>query len=175
VSIEVAPDEFRLVEYDATTIADVARRVAELVGAGDRSIRIEIDETTPLARISASTADDGSISVHADSGAFEDSRRPRRLSAEATEIALGRVVMRELDRARPDFAGAPLDHELTLPQLAAWDTACVGRLARLGVRVHQQRWRYNFRNRHGFTDAADAAFERLWSCDQPTWAMITSP
>ena len=29
--------------------------------------------------------------------------------------------------------------------------------------MNQQRWRYNFRNRHGFTDQVDAAFDRLWA------------
>ena len=29
---------------------------------------------------------------------------------------------------------------------------------------------YQFRNRYGFTDAADAAFDRLWSAEALTWA-----
>ena len=35
--------------------------------------------------------------------------------------------------------------------------------------MNQQRWRYNFRNRHGFTDEADQAFNRLWASDGLTW------
>jgi hypothetical protein len=175
MTIDVSPTEFRLVEYDAAAIAAAARHVAALVGAGERTIHVVVDETTPLSRITAERGGDGSITVHADSGALEDTRRPRHLSSAAAHVALGRVLLRALDRERAEFADAPAaDGELTLPQLAAWDTTCVGRLARLGVPVHQQRWRYNFRNRHGFTDAADAAFERLWACDRPTWAMINS-
>jgi hypothetical protein len=50
----------------------------------------------------------------------------------------------------------------------------VGRLGRLGYRVHEQRWRYNFRNRHGFTDQADAAFDRIWAADALTWSDLTA-
>ncbi len=28
---------------------------------------------------------------------------------------------------------------------------------------------YHFRNRHGFNDVADAAFETLWNADEITW------
>ena len=48
----------------------------------------------------------------------------------------------------------------------------VGRLERLGYRAQRQRRLYHFRNRHGFTDVADAAFERLWTADGLTWADI---
>jgi hypothetical protein len=40
--------------------------------------------------------------------------------------------------------------------------------------VQRQRRLYQFRNRHGFTDAADAAFDRLWSADGLTWAEISA-
>lgn len=63
---------------------------------------------------------------------------------------------------------------MTLGQVAAWETYSVGRLQRLGIEVNQQRWRYNFRNRHGFTDAADEAFNRLWSSDSLTWGELQS-
>ena len=38
----------------------------------------------------------------------------------------------------------------------------------------RQRRLYHFRNRHGFTDAADAAFERLWTAEGLTWADIAA-
>jgi hypothetical protein len=76
---------------------------------------------------------------------------------------------------RPDFADAPADVELSLQENAAWDTYCVGRLARLGVPVNQQRWRYNHRNRFGFHDDVDAAFDALWAADDLGWsAMLTT-
>ena len=50
----------------------------------------------------------------------------------------------------------------------------MGRIGRLGHRVQRQRRLYHFRNRHGFTDAADAAFDRLWSGEGLTWADIVA-
>ena len=70
------------------------------------------------------------------------------------------------------FGEAPADDELSLAQTAAWETYCVGRLGRLGISVNQQRWRYNFRNRHGFTDSGDGAFDRLWASDGLTWGEL---
>ena len=52
----------------------------------------------------------------------------------------------------------------------AWDTYAVGRCERLGWRVQKERRRYHFRIRHGFTDVADEAFDRLWAADGLTWA-----
>ena len=34
-----------------------------------------------------------------------------------------------------------------------------GACARAGHQAQRQRWLYHFRNRHGFTDEADAAFD----------------
>jgi hypothetical protein len=56
--------------------------------------------------------------------------------------------------------------------MAAWETYSVGRLERLGIPVNKQRWRYNFRNRHGFTDVVDTAFDRLWAGDGLTWETL---
>ena len=67
------------------------------------------------------------------------------------------------------FESAPADADLDLAQVAAWDTYAVGRLARLGYPVHQPRWIYNFRNRHGFTDEADDAFAQIWAADDLSW------
>ena len=69
------------------------------------------------------------------------------------------------------FIGA--DSALTLPQLVAWEVYSNGRLGRLGYPMQRQRWLYHFRNRHGFTDAADAAFERLWDTDDLSWSEIS--
>ena len=78
------------------------------------------------------------------------------------------------DRLSEGFGDAPPDDQLSLAQKAAWETYSVGRLERLGIPVNQQRWRYNFRNRHGFTDDADAAFDRLWNADNLTWQQLCS-
>jgi len=131
-----------------------------------------VDETTPLARISVEVGDE--VVVRADSGAFEDTRQPRHQSETATATSLGRVLLRSADRLQGGFGEAPADKELTLGQLAAWETYCVGRLERLGIEVNEQRWRYNFRNRHAFSDESDAVFDEIWSSDGLTWPQLTA-
>ncbi|MEO5722752.1 MAG: hypothetical protein ABIQ39_00095 [Ilumatobacteraceae bacterium] len=174
-TVTVAPQEFKFVMFDA----ELTRRVAEdLVASFDihRDIQITIDETTPLARISVQigAGADDPIVVHADSGAFEDTRRPRHQSETATATALGRVLHRAGDRLHGGFGEAPPDDDLTLAQMAAWETYSVGRLERHGIAVHRPRWLYNFRNRHGFSDAGDVAFDALWSSDGLTWGELDS-
>jgi hypothetical protein len=172
MTVAVSPAEFRFVLFDADEIGRVATGVLAALGMSDHSLAIEVDETTPLARIRASSAHP--IVVQAESGAFEDTRRPRHFSENATMISLGRVLLRARDRLAGGFADAPADESLTLAQTAAWDTYCIGRVARLGVEVNQQRWRYNFRNRHGFSDRADEVFDHLWASDGLTWTDLDS-
>jgi hypothetical protein len=59
-----------------------------------------------------------------------------------------------------------------LQQQTAWDAFAVGRAERAGLPVQKARRQYHFRNRHGFSDVADAAFERLWNAESVTWADI---
>jgi hypothetical protein len=167
MSVTVTPQTFNFVAYDAALIQRVAEELLESLGLADRDLNIEVDETTPLARTRVEVGD--AISIRAESGAFEDTRRPRQQSEVATATSLGRVLLRARDRLTDGFGDAPPDEDLTLAQVAAWETYSVGRLERLGIEVNQQRWRYNFRNRHGFTDAADQAFNRLWASDSLTW------
>jgi hypothetical protein len=167
VSVTVTPQTFNFVAYDAALIQRVAEELLESLGLADRDLNIEVDETTPLARTRVEVGD--AISIRAESGAFEDTRRPRQQSEVATATSLGRVLLRVRDRINGGFGDAPPDDDLTLAQVAAWETYSVGRLERLGIEVNQQRWRYNFRNRHGFTDEADEAFNRLWAGDDLTW------
>lgn len=171
MSVTVTPQEFRFVSYDAATIQRVADGLVGSLGLHDHAVIVEVDETTPLAKISYSI-DGATISIRADSGAFEDTRRPRQLSEHAVATALGRVLLRARDRISGGFGEAPPDSELTLGQTAAWDSYAIGRLERVGVAANQQRWRYNFRNRHGFSNDSDAAFDRLWSSDGLTWAEL---
>jgi hypothetical protein len=141
-------------------------------------IRLEIDQTTPLGRVIASidgTSSDAQITIRAESGALEDSRRPTHFGPERTAMAVGRMLLRARDRMRPDFADVGTDQDLTVQELAAWDAYCAGRLARLGQRVNQQRWRYNYRNRFGFSDETDAAFDRLWAAEDLGWAEVLDP
>jgi len=169
MNVTVTPDEFKFVTFDAELIRQVGEGIVAMLGI-DRPVRIEVDETTPLGRMRADIGD--TIVLHIESGAFEDTRRPRQQSETTTALALGRILLRVRDRLHGGFAEAPPDDELALRQMAAWESYCAGRLIRLGLVVHQQRWRYNFRNRHGFTDAADAAFDRLWASEHLTWGEL---
>ncbi len=167
MTVSVTPQQFTFVAFDAALIQRIASDLLTSLGLADHDVAIEVDETTPLARMRVEAGDP--ISIRAESGAFEDPKRPRQQSETATATSLGRVLLRVRDRLLAGFGDAPPDDQLTLAQMAAWDTYCIGRLERLGIPVNQQRWRYNFRNRHGFTDHADAAFDRLWASDGLTW------
>jgi len=173
MTVTVAPETFRFVKFDAAVVTRVAEELAASLDM-QQPLHIEIDETTPLGRISATfgTGTDDTISIKVESGAFEDSKRPREQSEMATAINLGRILLRVRDRLHGGFGEAPADEDLALRQMAAWETYCAGRLSRLGLKVNQQRWVYNFRNRHGFTDAADAAFEQIWAADGLTWGEL---
>ena len=170
MSVTVTPQTFNFVAYDAALIQRVGEELMASMGLDDRDLNIEVDETTPLARTRVEVGE--TISIRAESGAFEDTKRPRQQSEVATATSLGRVLLRVKDRLTGGFGEAPPDEDLTLAQVAAWETYSVGRLGRLGIDVNEQRWRYNFRNRHGFTDEADAAFNRLWTSDGLTWGEL---
>jgi hypothetical protein len=172
MTVTVTPQTFNFVAYDAALIERVTDELLASLGLTDRDVNIEVDETTPLSRTRVEIGD--TISIRAESGAFEDTKRPRQQSEVATATSIGRVLLRVRDRLDGGFGDAPPDDELSLAQVAAWETYSVGRLARLGIEVNEQRWRYNFRNRHGFSDAADQAFNRLWSSEGLTWGEMQS-
>ncbi|HZQ28113.1 MAG TPA: hypothetical protein VFA94_10490 [Acidimicrobiales bacterium] len=169
--VTVTPDTFTLVDFDPDRIAALAAEVASKVGlTGD--ITIEVDQTTPLGRTRVVSVDP--VVVNVQSGAFEDAKRLRQLSERSAVDVLGRLFHRVKDRLDPRFADAPADGDLTLAQATAWDTYAVGRCERLGYHPSKPRRLYHFRNRHGFTDVADQAFERLWSAPAGSlsWADI---
>ena len=173
--VTVTPDEFTFVEYVAGDIAEIVAELAAQLELAN-PIRVIIDETTPLAKVYEEvdgTSSDSTITLYAESGALEDGKHPRSFSAADAREALGRLLLRASDRMRPDFAATPADLELSLAENAAWDTYCVGRLERMGLDVNQQRWRYNHRNRFGFNDGVDAAFDRIWAADDLSWSDLT--
>jgi len=174
--VTVTPTEFNFVKFDADEIASLVAGLATMLEITN-PIRVVIDETTPLAKLSEGlegTSADSTIVLHAESGALEDRQHPTSFSATNSRESFGRILLRAKDRLRPDFADAPSDLDLSLEENAAWDTYCVGRLARLGVRVNQQRWRYNHRNRFGFHDGVDVAFDALWNADDLGWSAMLS-
>ncbi len=168
-TVTVTPDEWQFVAFDSGRIAAVAEKLLGEIGL-DVDLKIEGDETTPMGRVSTSSLEPLVVAV--ESGAFEDAKRPRQLSEQAVADVLGRLLHRSRDRLDPTFGDPPPDAALTLQQSTAWDAYAVGRCARLGYPVQRQRRLYHFRNRHGFTDAADAAFERLWTGRDLTWSEV---
>jgi hypothetical protein len=172
MAVTVSPQEFTFVSFDAGTIETLLAGLLDRLGWDDRALQVEINQASPVVRITATDGDP--IVIQADSGAFEEPRRPRSLSEDNVVTNAGRVLLRLRDRSDGSFADAPGEDDLTLAQTAAWDTYSVGRIGRLGYHVHQPRWRYNFRNRHGFSDATDAAFDRIWGADRLTWAELVS-
>jgi hypothetical protein len=157
--VTVTPDTFTLVDFDAARIGALATEVAEKVGL-DGEVTVEVDQTSSLGRTRVVSVDPAA--VHVQSGAFEDAKRLRQLSEKSVVDVLGRLLHRVKDRQDPRFADAPADDALSLAQSTAWDTYAVGRCAQLGYDPSRQRRLYHFRNRHGFTDEADQAFEQLW-------------
>jgi len=165
--VTVTPEQFTYVRFEAPAIEALLSDLMDRLGMGERTLHVQINEASPVVSIVAEDGDP--IVIRADSGAFEEPRRPRSLSDANVVTNAGRVLLRLRDRADGSFADAPAEGDLTLAEVAAWDVYSVGRLERCGYREHAPRWRYNFRNRHGFTDAADAAFDELWAADRLTW------
>ena len=166
--VAVTPETFSNVEYDAAEIAALADDLATKIGLpSDTVIEIAVDESTPLGRVEVTSLDP--IAIAAESGAFENTKKPRTFSAHGTADVLGRVLFRAHDSLDDGFGDPPAEDDLTIAQHTAWDTYAMGRMERLGHPSQRQRRLYHFRNRHGFTDAADAAFDALWNGENLTW------
>jgi hypothetical protein len=173
-SITVVPDPFTLVPYDAaeiTALVEEAAALAEIPPGVD--IRLTVDEEL-FAPLTGHMSDvvDGRIEAWISGGNFEDNKRPCHFSADQARIDLAVVMLRAKDRLSDEFAAAPRDSELSRGERVAWDTYASGRALRLGLRVRRPRELYDFRLQHGFTDVADAAFERCWSSEHISWEAI---
>jgi len=167
--VTVTPGTFRLVDFDAATIARLTRELARAVGlADDIAIRVTVDETTPLGN--AEVVGIEPLVLELESGALENPLAPRQLSVERSQDMIGRMLMRVRDRLDPTFGDPPSDLDLDYPTTVAWDIYAIGRLGRLGLPTQRERRRYHFRLRHGFSDKADQIFDQLWQADGLTWA-----
>ncbi|MBV8949954.1 MAG: hypothetical protein JOZ99_03700 [Actinobacteria bacterium] len=171
-SVTVAPDPFRLVPYDASTIARLAREAAAMAGfPDDVAVALEVDEVLPHP-LTGTFVDvtGGRVSVWMSGANFEDPKRPLKFQEELAFAELVRAFLRAADRLRPEFAGAGPDEDLTDRQRAAWDVWTEGRAQRLGVPgTRPDRLRYHYRLHHGFNDVADDVFDRLWAADALAW------
>lgn len=169
--VVLRPDRFALVDYDPARIKAITETVADAAGLpADRQVIVEIDDSSPLGVTSIDGTDP--IHIRLESGALEDPKRPRQLAESGAAGSIGRLLFRAADRLTDGFADAPDDRELPPATGVAWEVYAAGRLARSGQQAQLQRWRYHFRNRHGFSDDADAAFDRLWTADDLTWADV---
>jgi len=170
MTVTVEPSIFSIVNYDANEIAEVAKEMLKLLGMGSKNLTIEVDETIALSRVTATAGDP--IVVHVLGSAFENLKSPLSFSADNARLSLGRGLLRVRDRQSGNFDDAPLDDALSIVESAVWETYCVGRLVKLGLKVHKQRWHYNFRNRHGFNDATDRQFEQIWNAENLDWSQL---
>jgi len=171
MAVTVTPETFTMVLFERAPIVAAVERVAEQIGLGGADITVEVNEAVPLARTTIESLDPIRLSI--DGGAFEDPRHPRQLSEHAVIDTVGRLLLQVQDRLDPAFGDPPADADMALPHRVAWDVYAVGRLQQLGYDSQRQRRLYGFRNRHGFTDAADAAFEQMWTGSGLTWADLT--
>jgi hypothetical protein len=170
-AVAITPESFTNVFFDPADIERVASTLLDQIGL-DVDVRIEVDESTPLGKVRLASLDP--LVLEVESGALEDNKRPRQFGeAEATD-ALGRAFLKAADRLDDAFGAPPLDDQPPLAHSVAWDTYVAGRLARLGYAPQRQRRVYTFELRHGFTDAALAAFDQLWTADGLTFAQIAA-
>lgn len=170
--VTVTPEQFSLVAYDATEIADLVRDLAGRIGVAN-PIAVEVDERTPLSKMSAwidGASSDATVHLRFESGALENTRALTTFGTPRASLSIGRMLLRAADRLSGRFDDAPEDLDLENPQNAAWDAYCGGRLQRLGLEPVEQQFRYDFRNRFGFGDDVDAAFDRLWAAEDLSWS-----
>jgi hypothetical protein len=168
-TVDVVPQQFTMVLFEADRIARVAADVIGRVGLpSDQHVRVEVDEQSPLGRAVVQSIEP--LVIRAESGAFEDAKHLRHLSEQSVTDVLSRLLLRVKDRLDPAFGDPPPDSKLSVQQHTAWDAYAVGRAERMGLVSQRPRRRYHFLNRHGFTDVAEEAFCRLWDGDGLTWA-----
>lgn len=170
--VTVVPEEFTLVPYEAATIASLVEEVAGVVGFLPAvPVRVEVDEElfAPLTGHSADVAD-GEARLWISGANLENKKQPRTFAPEQARVDFAVMLLRAGDRLDGGFADAPPDAELSRAERAAWDVFALGRAARLGFAIREPAARYDYRLQHGFTDAADAVFERLREAEGCTWS-----
>jgi len=169
--VHITPDPFTVVPYDRAVIAGLVEEAAALAGfPSGVEIDLEIDEDLPHPLVgTASDVVDGRAVLWMSGGNLEDTHRTRQFSEPNARRELLQMVLRAGDRLSEGFASAPPDVDLTLAERSAWDVWTHARIGPLGLPNRPDRMRYDFRLQHGFSDAADSAFDRLWNARTLTW------
>ncbi len=168
MTVTVTPEAFTMVFFDRDTIVSLTESLLTKVGLAGADVTIAIDERVPFGRHTLRSIDP--VVIEVEGGALEDPKRLRHFSDRAAADTIGRLLLEAADRRDPAFGAPDLAADMSLPHRAAWEAYCLGRLERAGYDVQPARVRYAFRNRHGFTDAADETFDGLWSADTLTWS-----
>ncbi len=170
--IVVQPETFTKVDFDVALIRTVAQRslesVAPLPDDLDVTINVEEDQATNRVRVASVTPAELAV----DGGALENYKVPRTVGDLEAGISFTRLFLELSDRLSDSFGAPDLDADLSHAHRMAWNVNLFGRTARHGLHIHKPRYLYNFRNRHGFSDIADRAFEELWAGDELTWTQI---
>lgn len=171
MAVAVVPDHFTMVDYDHGELSALASELASKAGLPEGlDVEVEIIEDTPAARVTVHSLEPLRLSV--EGGAIEHPKRPRQLGTNRVVDVLGHAFLQAKDRLDPAFGAPATGEEVPLAHRTAWDAYTLGRVERLGYDAQRPRRLYHFRNRHGFTDAADAAFDTLWAADGLTYAGI---
>jgi hypothetical protein len=175
-STSITPDAFTLVPYDAAAIVACLDAVADELGVpAGVPMHLEVDEElfNPLVGTAADVVD-GRIELWISGANLEDKKRPRQFDVEGARNDFASMLLRARDRLTPAFADAARDGVMTRGERAAWDVWAAGRAERRGFESRRGVRLYEFRLQHGFSDAADAEFERLWSApdESISWADI---
>jgi hypothetical protein len=169
--VSISPDPFTVVPYEVPVIAGLVEEAAALIDfPATVEIHLEVDEDLPHPLVgTASDVVDGRAVLWMSGGNLEDPQRTRAFSESTARLELTQMLLRANDRLGEGFTSAPPDVELSLAERAAWDVWTHARAGRLGLPTRRTRILYDFRLQHGFSDAADAAFERLWDAETITW------
>ena len=128
--VTVTPEEWHYVAFDSGRIATVADKLLGEIGL-DVDLAIEVDETTPMGRVSTTSLEPLTVSV--ESGAFEDAKRPRQLSEQAVADVLGGCCTAAVTASTPASASRPR-RGAHAPAVHGVGCVRVGRCARSATR-----------------------------------------
>ncbi len=171
-AITVTPDPFTLVPYDAAEIRALLEEAAALAGLpptadialdGRRGAVRAADRPHVRRRRRAASCSGSRAATSRTTSGRATSRPTRPASTSWSWRCAPTTASRATSPTRRPT------RELSRGERAAWDTYAVGRAGRLGLDVRRPRQLYDFRLQHGFTDVADAAFERCWHAERITW------
>ena len=170
--IVIRPETYTKVNFDSELLQTLAQRSLESVAAlpDDLDVVVQIEEDQATNRSRVLSIDPIELSV--DGGAVENYKVPRTVGDLESRITFTRLFLEIADRQSDSFGAPSLDEELSKARKMAWEVNLFGRTSRHGLKIHAPRYRYNFRNRHGFSDLADRTFDTLWSADELTWDQI---